>query len=158
MHPVAVRPAIPADAAVISRLLGEAIRDSYSGLLKEADLQRLLSTHCPLDRLSAEIGIPGGAPGWLGWIVATDGDGEVIGATAGGVPLPGEGELYVMCTAVTHRRLHAGDALLSGITARMLDHDAARQSVSLPCEQDPALPFFRQHGFTQSGLRLTRKL
>ncbi|MFI8993333.1 GNAT family N-acetyltransferase [Streptomyces sp. NPDC053542] len=156
MSPVTVRPATPADAAAISQLLGQVIRDSYSGILDTSAVQQLVGTHCSLSRLHAEIGIPGGAPGWLGWLVAADASGRVVGAAAGGVPMPGEGELYALGTAPDQRHRKIGGTLLAEVTDRMRDHGALRQGFSLPCEQDPALPFFTRVGFERSGTRLTR--
>ncbi|MHC0429898.1 GNAT family N-acetyltransferase [Streptomyces sp. O3] len=158
MRLLEVRPAVPAQAPAISRLLGAAIRSSYLELLGEADTLRLVSTNCSLTRITAEIGIPGGAPGWLGWLVATDAQERVIGAAAGGVPTPREGELYTLCTAADRRREKVASTLLASVTERMTDHGATRQSVSLPAAADPALPFYRAHGFTGDGQRLTRTL
>ncbi|MEU7488326.1 GNAT family N-acetyltransferase [Streptomyces sp. NPDC042319] len=156
MRPVEVRPAVPADATAISQLLGQVIRDSYSGILNKSAVQRLVGTHCSLSRLRAEIGIPGGAPGWLGWLVATDVGGRIIGAAAGGVPMPGEGELYALGAATDSRHRKVGATLLSEVTDRMREHGAVRQGFSLPCDEDPALPFFTRHGFERSGNRLVR--
>lgn len=156
MRPVEVRPAAPADATAISQLLGKVIRDSYSGILNKSAVQRLVGTHCSLSRLHAEIGIPGGAPGWLGWLVAADAVGRIVGAAAGGVPMPGEGELYALGIAMDCRYRKIGGTLLAEVTDRMREHGAVRQGFSLPCEQDPALPFFARHGFERSGNRLTR--
>ncbi|MEW2404483.1 GNAT family N-acetyltransferase [Streptomyces sp. NPDC046862] len=158
MHPVEVRPAALAEGPTISRLLAEVIRESYTSLLGETTTRRLVNTNCSLTRINAEIAIPGGAPGWLGWLVATDTGGRILGAVAGGVPTHGEGELYVLCTVPDRRREKVGSALLVATTERMLLHGAARQSVSLQAEADPALPFYAAHGFTGTGQRLRRPL
>ncbi|MCX4729125.1 GNAT family N-acetyltransferase [Streptomyces sp. NPDC090052] len=155
MHHTEVRSATPAEATAISHLLAEAIRDTYTGTLRDPAIQQLISTNCSLTRIRAEIGIPGGAPGWLGWLVAVEGD-AVVGAAAGGVPAAGEGELYSLCTALSGRGRGLGTALLAAVTQRMLDHDARQQAVTLHCEQDPTEGFFRRHGFDGPGSRLTR--
>ncbi|WDV52195.1 GNAT family N-acetyltransferase [Streptomyces coeruleorubidus] len=155
MHAIDVRSAVPAEAAAVSRLLAAVIRESYTGTLEKDAVERLVGVNCSLPRISAEIGVPGGAPSWLGWLVAAEAD-QVVGAAAGGVPAPGEGELYVLCTAPERRRDGIGSALLSVLTERMRRHDARRQSVSLPTEADPALPFYTVHGFTGAGRRLSR--
>ncbi|UYQ66375.1 GNAT family N-acetyltransferase [Streptomyces peucetius] len=116
-----------------------------------------MSSNCSLTRIRAEIGIPGGAPGWLGWLVAMEGD-RVVGAAAGGVPTAGEGELYTLCAALDRRGRDVGSTLLTAATELMLEHDAEQQSVTLHSEQDPTGGFFRRHGFTGSGTRLVRGL
>ncbi|WP_434591260.1 GNAT family N-acetyltransferase [Streptomyces sp. A5-4] len=158
MHSVEVRPAVSAEASAISRLLATAIRDSYTGLLGSTDVERLVSRHCPLTRINAEIGIRGGAPGWLGWLVAVDADGTVLGTAAGGVPLAGHGELYALCMLPSRRHEGIGSTLLAAATDRMRAHQAERQSISLPTTKDPALPFYERHGFTGDGTRLARTL
>ncbi|MFI5620280.1 GNAT family N-acetyltransferase [Streptomyces sp. NPDC051567] len=143
-----VRTAAPGDATAISRLLAEGIRDAYGAILGGTGAERLVSDHCALPRIRAEIEIPGGAPGWLGWLVATDPDGAVVGAVSGGVPVPAEGEIYAVCASVTRRREGIGTALLAAATERMRAHGAQFQRITLPVGQDPALPFFEHHGFT----------
>jgi ribosomal protein S18 acetylase RimI-like enzyme len=158
MHTVEVRTAASAEAVAISQLLAAVIRESYTGTLGKSVVERLVSTHCSLSRISAETGIPGGAPSWLGWLVATEADGQVVGAAAGGVPAPREGELYALCVAPNHRRAGIGSALLSVVTERMRRHDARRQSVSLPSDADPSLPFYETHGFAGTDRRLSRAI
>lgn len=165
MNSVEVRSAASVEASAISRLLAVAIRDSYTGLLDGSAVQRLVSQHCSISRINAEIGIPGGAPGWLGWLVAVE-DGTVLGAAAGGVPLTGEGELYALCTAPNRRREAIGSQLLAAATDRIRAHGGERQAVSLPVQQDPAIPFYAHHGFVPRtagnaaavGTRLVRAL
>ncbi|MET9528613.1 GNAT family N-acetyltransferase [Streptomyces coeruleorubidus] len=158
MHAVDVRSAAFAEAPAVSRLLAAAIRESYTGVLERNAVERLVSVNCSLPRISAEIGVPGGAPSWLGWLVAVEAGGQIVGAAAGGVPAPGEGELYALCTAPKRRRDGIGSALLSVLTERMRRHGARRQSVSLPSEDDPSLPFCTAHGFTGAGRRLSRAM
>lgn len=157
MHPVEVRSATPAEAPAISRLLAEAIRDTYTDVLDESTVQHLVNSNCSLTRIRAEIGIPGGAPGWLGWLVAMEGD-RLVGAAAGGVPSAGDGELYTLCTALERRGLHIGASLLAAATERMIEHDAKQQSVTLHADHDPTEGYFRRHGFEGSGKRLMRGL
>lgn len=157
MRPVEVRSATPVEAPAISRLLAEAIRNTYTDVLSEVAVQHLVSSNCSLTRIRAEIGIPGGAPGWLGWLVAMEGD-RVVGVAAGGVPVAGEGELYSLCTALDRRGQAVGSTLLAAATERMLDHDAKHQAVTLHSAQDPTEGFFRRHGFAGSGNRLMRSL
>ncbi|MER5806901.1 GNAT family N-acetyltransferase [Streptomyces sp. NPDC002033] len=146
-----VRTAAPGDATAISRLLAEAIRGAYGSLLGEIRAGRLVSDHCALPRIRAEIEIPGGAPGWLGWLVATDAKGSVLGAVSGGVPVASQGELYALCTAPGRRREGVGTALLEAATDRMRAHGATSQRIGLPAEGAPDLPFFTHHGFTGLG-------
>ncbi|GAA3392692.1 GNAT family N-acetyltransferase [Streptomyces roseoviridis] len=154
-----VRAAEAADATTISRLLAESIRGSYEEILGEIPVRRLLSAQCALPRIRAEIEIPGGAPGWLGWLVATGTDGAVVGAVAGGVPVPGEGELYALAVTPGARRGGVGTALLGAATDRMRAFGAHRQRVTLPAEQDPSLPFYERQGFAPIGTaRLCRSL
>ncbi|MEV7546271.1 GNAT family N-acetyltransferase [Streptomyces sp. NPDC089915] len=154
-----VRTAAPRDAAAISRLLAEAIREDYTDLLGEMRVGRLVSAHCSLPRIRAEIEIPGGAPTWLGWLVAADAEGTVVGAVSGGVPFPSEGELYALCTAPAHRRQGVGSALLAAAGTRMRAHGAESQRITLPAERAPGLPFFTHHGFTPlTAVRLGRTL
>ncbi|KJY34986.1 GNAT family N-acetyltransferase [Streptomyces katrae] len=154
-----VRMAVPGDAAAISRLLAAAIREDYDSLLGEMRVGRLLSDHCSLPRIRAEIGIPGGAPAWLGWLVATDADGTVVGAVSGGVPVTSEGELYALCTTPGRRRQGVGSALLAAAGERMRTHGAVSQRITLPAESTPALSFFARHGFTAlTPVRLGRAL
>ncbi|WP_240979253.1 GNAT family N-acetyltransferase [Streptomyces sp. HNM0574] len=108
---------------------------------------RLIGDQCSLPRIRAEIGIPGGTPGWLGWLVATTADGTVVGAVAGGVPSSGSGEVYSLCTAPSHRRGKIGSALLSAATDQQKQHEARQQAISLHSPDDPLLPFLRHHGF-----------
>ncbi|MFF2195987.1 GNAT family N-acetyltransferase [Streptomyces sp. NPDC058157] len=154
-----VRTAAPGDAAAISRLLAAAIREDYGSLLGEMRVGRLVSAHCSLPRIRAEIEIPGGAPAWLGWLVAADADGGVVGAVSGGLPVTAEGELYALCTAPDRRRQGVGSALLAAAGERMRAHGALTQRVTLPAEAAPSLPFFTRHGFTAlSPVRLGRSL
>ncbi|RSS51133.1 GNAT family N-acetyltransferase [Streptomyces sp. WAC07061] len=154
-----VRTAAPGDATAISRLLAEAIRDGYGETLGEIRVGRLVSDHCALPRIRAEIGIPGGAPAWLGWLVAADTDGTVVGAVSGGVPVDAEGEIYALCVTPARQREGVGTALLEAVTDRMRAHGAAYQRITLPGEQAPALPFFTHHGFgTLTPVRLGRSL
>lgn len=142
-----VRAAEAADATTISRLLAEAIRGSYSEILGDIPTRRLVSTQCALARIRAEIEIPGGAPGWLGWLVATGPDGAVIGAVAGGVPVPGEGELYALAVCPGSRRGGVGSALLEAASRRMRAFGATEQRVTLPADRDPSLSFYEHVGF-----------
>ncbi|CAM5680895.1 hypothetical protein SAFG77S_08241 [Streptomyces afghaniensis] len=158
MHAVEVRPAASAEAPAVSQLLAAVIRESYAGTLEKNAVERLVSVNCSLPRISAEIGVPGGAPSWLGWLVATEADGQIVGAAAGGVPAPGEGELYALCTAPNRRRDGIGGALLFVLTERMRRHGARHQSVSLPSEADPSLPFYTTQGFKGAGRRLSRAI
>ncbi|MFI8518712.1 GNAT family N-acetyltransferase [Streptomyces sp. NPDC085481] len=154
-----VRAAAAADAATISRLLAESIRGSYTEILGEIPTGRLVSTQCALSRIRAEIEIPGGAPGWLGWLVATGADGALVGVAAGGVPVPGEGELYALAVIPGARRGGVGTALLAAASERMREFGAARQRLTLPTEQDPALPFYERQGFAPlNPTRLNRSL
>ncbi|MCX5375075.1 GNAT family N-acetyltransferase [Streptomyces sp. NBC_00091] len=144
-----VRTAAPGDATAISRLLAEAIRDGYGKALGEIRVGRLVSDHCALPRIRAEIEIPGGAPAWLGWLVAADADGAVVGAASGGVPVASEGEVYALCVTPARRREGIGTALLEAASSRMREHGATSQRITLPVEQAPALPFFARHGFDE---------
>ncbi|MFJ4318998.1 GNAT family N-acetyltransferase [Streptomyces lavendulae] len=154
-----VRTAAPGDATAISRLLAEAIRTAYGEILGEIGVGRLVSEHCALPRIRAEIGIPGGAPGWLGWLVATDADGRVVGAVSGGLPVAGQGEVYALCADPARLRQGIGTALLAGATERMREHGAVAQRIGLPAAQGPAVAFFTHHGFTAlTPLRLGRTL
>ncbi|MFI8826844.1 GNAT family N-acetyltransferase [Streptomyces sp. NPDC053431] len=154
-----VRAAEAADATTISRLLAESIRGSYTEILGEIPTRRLISAQCALPRIRAEIEIPGGAPGWLGWLVATGPDGTLVGAAAGGVPVPGEGELYALAVTPGARRRGIGTALLTAAGERMRAFGATEQRVTLPAEQDPSLPFYAHQGFVPIGVtRLHRAL
>lgn len=154
-----VRTAAAADATKISRLLADVIRGSYEGILGEIPTRRLVSAQCALPRIRAEIEIPGGAPGWLGWLVATDTEGTIVGAAAGGVPMPGEGEVYALCVAEGSRRRGVGTALLSVATERMRGFGAGEQLVTLQAPEDPSLPFYETLGFAPlSPTRLARAL
>ncbi|MGW1008442.1 N-acetyltransferase family protein [Streptomyces termitum] len=153
MQLAGVRTAAAGDATTISRLLADAIRGSYAGMLGEIPLRRLISTQCALPRIRAEIEIPGGAPGWLGWLVAENDEGRVLGAAACGVPVPGEGEVYALAVAADARRRGTGTALLAAVTDRSREYGARGQRVQLPVEADPALPFYRRLGFAPLGPR-----
>ncbi|MEU9038333.1 GNAT family N-acetyltransferase [Streptomyces sp. NPDC048352] len=154
-----VRTAAPGDATAISRLLAEAIRDGYGEALGEIRAARLVSDHCALPRIRAEIEIPGGAPGWLGWLVAAAADGTLVGAVSGGVPVASEGEIYALCVTPGRRREGVGSALLEAATGRMRAHGAASQRITLPVERAAALPFFAHHGFGElTPVRLGRPL
>ncbi len=159
MQLAGVRAAAAGDATTISRLLADIIRSSYAGILDEIPMRRLISAQCALPRIRAEIEIPGGAPGWLGWLVATDPQGAVVGVAAGGVPVPGEGEVYALAVEPGSRRAGVGTALLAAATERMRGYGAREQRVELPAEADPALPFYSRLGFAAlSPRRLSRAL
>ncbi|MFE6223777.1 MULTISPECIES: GNAT family N-acetyltransferase [unclassified Streptomyces] len=151
MQLAGVRTAAAGDATPISRLLADAIRSSYAGMLEEIPLRRLISTQCALPRIRAEIEIPGGAPGWLGWLVAENPEGRLVGAAACGVPVPGEGELYALAVEESARRRGVGTALLAAATDRVRGYAAREQRVQLPVPADPALPFYRKRGFAEIG-------
>ncbi|MFI8322858.1 GNAT family N-acetyltransferase [Streptomyces sp. NPDC085529] len=151
MQLAGVRTAAAGDATPISRLLADAIRSSYAGMLEEIPLRRLISTQCALPRIRAEIEIPGGAPGWLGWLVAEDAEGRLVGVAACGVPVPGEGELYALAVEEGARRRGIGTALLAAATDRTRAYEAREQRVQLPVAADPALPFYRERGFAALG-------
>lgn len=154
-----VRTAASNDATSISRLLAVGIRDSYGEILGRTDTERLVSDQCALPRLRAEIEMPGGAPGWLGWLVAADPDGNIQGVASGGVAVPTQGEIYALCTAPGRRRKGVGTALLAAVTIRMVAYGATSQRISLPVGKDPALPFFTHHDFALvAPLRLGRML
>ncbi|WP_329199066.1 MULTISPECIES: GNAT family N-acetyltransferase [unclassified Streptomyces] len=158
-----VRSAAPGDATAISRLLGASIRQGYGAALGEIRTARLVSDQCSLPLIRAEIEIPGGAPGRLGWLVAADADGQVVGAVSGGVPVAAEGELYSLCVAAERRRGGIGTALLAAATERMRPYGATSQWIGLPtglpAGADPALAFLTRHGFTgATPLRLRRTL
>ncbi|MET8506539.1 GNAT family N-acetyltransferase [Streptomyces sp. NPDC004787] len=146
-----VRAAEAADATTISRLLAECIRDSYTEILGEIPTGRLVSAQCALPRIRAEIEIPGGAPGWLGWLVAAAPDGTVVGAVAGGVPVPGEGELYALAVLPAARRAGIGTALLAATSERMRAYGATELRLTLPAAADPSLPFYERRGFAPLG-------
>ncbi|MEU7020389.1 GNAT family N-acetyltransferase [Streptomyces sp. NPDC046203] len=162
MQLVDVRGAEAAEATKISRLLADSIRDSYTEILGEIPTRRLVSTQCSLPRIRAEIEIPGGAPGWLGWLVATGSDDELLGVAAGGVPVPGEGEVYALAVTPDARGTGIGEALLTAASARMRAFGATEQRVTLASDQDPALPFYAHVGFTPlpptrlTAIRLSR--
>ncbi|XEC26696.1 GNAT family N-acetyltransferase [Streptomyces fradiae] len=155
-----VRAAEAADATTISRLLAECIRDSYAEILGEIPTRRLVSAQCALPRIRAEIEIPGGAPGWLGWLVAAGPDGTLLGAVAGGVPVPGEGELYALAVLPGSRRAGIGTALLAATSERMRAYGATEQRLTLPADPDPSLPFYERSGFValDGGTRRSRPL
>ncbi|MFE7409546.1 GNAT family N-acetyltransferase [Streptomyces laurentii] len=154
-----VRAAGASEATKISRLLAESIRDSYTEILGEIPTRRLVSTQCSLPRIRAEIEIPGGAPGWLGWLVAAAPDGTLLGVAAGGVPVPGEGELYALAVTPEARCTGVGEALLAAATDRMRAFGATEQRVTLPTEDDPARSFYVRAGFAPlTTTRLTRAL
>ncbi|MFB9437269.1 GNAT family N-acetyltransferase [Streptomyces showdoensis] len=91
--------------------------------------------------------------------MATGADGSVIGVAAGGVPLPGEGEIYALAVVPGARRRGVGRALLTAAGERMLCFGATEQRVTLPSERDPSLPFFERLGFRPLGpTRLNRAL
>ncbi|MER5964879.1 GNAT family N-acetyltransferase [Streptomyces sp. NPDC002057] len=155
MQLAGVRTAAAGDATPISRLLADVIRSSYAGILDEIPMRRLISAQCALPRIRAEIEIPGGAPGWLGWLVATDAEGTIVGVAAGGVPVPSEGEVYALAVTSGSRRRGVGTALMAAATDRMRGYGARAQRVELPAEADPALPFYTHLGF---GLLSPRRL
>lgn len=159
MQLAGVRAATAADATTISRLLAESIRGSYTEILGEIPTGRLVAAQCSLPRIRAEIEIPGGSPGWLGWLVATGADGALIGVAAGGVPVPGEGEIYALAVAPGARLAGVGTALIAAAGQRMRCFGATELRVTLPSEQDPSLPFYERAGFVPlSPTRLHRAL
>ncbi|MFC8505124.1 GNAT family N-acetyltransferase [Streptomyces sp. NPDC057411] len=79
--------------------------------------------------------------------MATGTDGTVLGVAAGGVPVPGEGEIYALAVAPGARLGGVGSALLAEAGRRMRSFGATEQRVTLPSERDPALPFYLRSGF-----------
>ncbi|WP_390314575.1 GNAT family N-acetyltransferase [Streptomyces gamaensis] len=142
-----IRPAVEAEASTVSRLLAEALRESYVPLLGESVTNSLIGRYCSISRIRTEIGVTRGDPAWLGWLVAATGRGEVVGAAAGGIVMAGCGELFSVCTAPAHRRRGVGSALLERLTDRHRAHRAREQWVSVRSGADPALPFLTRHGF-----------
>ncbi|MEU8762269.1 GNAT family N-acetyltransferase [Streptomyces sp. NPDC048659] len=86
-------------------------------------------------------------------------DGSLIGVAAGGVPLPGEGEIYALAVTPGARRRGVGTALLTAAGERMRGYGATELRVTLPSEDDPSHPFFTRLGFLPLGpTRLNRAL
>ncbi|CAL9570349.1 hypothetical protein SUDANB106_04837 [Streptomyces sp. enrichment culture] len=163
MGHVAVRPAVESEAPSVSRVMADSLRNGYLPLLGKAEVERLVGRYCSLSRIRTEIGAPGSGPGWLGWLVAADPDGDVLGAAAGGVAEAGAGEVYCLCVTADRRREGIGSALLEAMSEQQRDAGARRQLISLHSPRDPLLPFLNRHGFRPSeekfgGMRYARPL
>ncbi len=163
MGHVAVRPAVEAEASSVSRLMADSLRNGYLSLLGKAEVERLVGRYCSLARIRTEIGAPGSGPGWLGWLVAVEPGGGVLGAAAGGVAEAGAGEVYCLCVNADRRREGIGSALLEAVSEQQRGAGARRQLISLHSPEDPLLPFLSRHGFRPreedlGGMRYARPL
>ncbi|GAA3644097.1 GNAT family N-acetyltransferase [Streptomyces sp. S1A] len=163
MGHVAVRPAVEAEAPSVSRVMADSLRNGYLPLLGKSEVERLVGHYCSLSRIRTEIGAPGSGPGWLGWLVAVEPGGVVLGAAAGGVAQAGAGEVYCLCVNADRRREGIGSALLEAVSEQQRGAGAGRQLISLRSARDPLLPFLDRHGFRPSeeapeGMRYARPL
>ncbi|HZG03648.1 MAG TPA: GNAT family N-acetyltransferase [Streptomyces sp.] len=147
MGQVEVRSAVVSEASAVSRVMADSLRDSYLELLGKAEVERLVSRYCSLSRIRTEIGAPGSGPGWQGWLVAVEPDGQVLGVAAGGVAEAGAGEVYCLCVTAERRREGIGSALLAALSEQQYGAGAHHQWISLHSPRDPALPFLERHGF-----------
>ncbi|MDH6142449.1 MULTISPECIES: GNAT family N-acetyltransferase [Kitasatospora] len=163
---VELRPARPAEAAAISRLLATTWRDDYAEYLGGQRTERLIACYCRVDRIAVEISASGAGDGWLGWQVA-DHDGTVVGAAAGGITTIGSGEVYNLCVDAEHRRRGIGRSLLDAVTGQQLARGAHQQWVNLHGDgsDTAALPFLTSQGFqaaadgpSDGDLRLRRAI
>ncbi|WP_316519995.1 GNAT family N-acetyltransferase [Kitasatospora brasiliensis] len=147
---VELRPARPAEAAAISRLLAACWRQDYAEYLGGQRTEHLIATYCPVGRITVEISGSGAGDGWLGWLVA-ERAGEVVGAGAGGIATIGSGEVYTLCVAAEQRRRGIGSGLLAALTEQQRARGAGHQWVSTHDADDPSAPFLARHGFVADG-------
>lgn len=142
--PFHVRPAAPADAEGIVSVCSRAYRATYDGLVPESFVERSITDFYNVPRVLSEIAPD--PPGWLGYLVAADGD-QVVGAAGGGLSGPGIAELHVIYVEPARRNEGIGSGLLDLLLARLREHDATELWASVMENNDLGLPFYRARGF-----------
>jgi ribosomal protein S18 acetylase RimI-like enzyme len=149
---VRIRPAAPADAAVVADLHHHGWTDSYRGLLPDAYLDSLDADAC-LNRWTSAL--TDGTP--LAILVA-ELDGRVVGFVAAGPSTDPDataaGEIWDLWVA-GDARAHGGGAELLRVA---LDHLASRHRAALVwvlAENTRAVEFYARAGAVQDGMSRT---
>jgi ribosomal protein S18 acetylase RimI-like enzyme len=146
-----VRKAEEADVEAICRICAEGWRDTYHGMRRSEEIERIIAQFYMPERVRSELQAAG--MDWGGWFVAQLDDGEVIAAAAGGLTDPGVGEVFVLYVDRSRRRKGAGRALLDAITEQQLVLGAREQWVSVEKGNVKAIPFYETQGFELVGER-----
>ena len=139
------RSATPADVEAIARVCGDGYRRTYPALLSPATIEDVVARYYAPDRIRSEIAAA--PPGWSGYLVAEDEDGQVVAAGGGGFTAPGVAEVFVLYVDPDRRNRGFGTAVLDLLTQQQIDAGAREQWVSVTKGNTLGLPFYAARGF-----------
>ncbi|HWS34163.1 MAG TPA: GNAT family N-acetyltransferase [Actinoplanes sp.] len=149
---VLVRAARDDDATAIRDICVRGYWRTYPGLLSSEFIERMLDGSYTLEQVAKQI--PAAPPGWLGYQVAEE-DGRIVGAAAGGLTGPGEGELFVLYLDPDERGRGLGTLLLDRVTGQLRELGAARMWVAVLDGNELGIPFYEARGFRKVERRRT---
>ncbi len=139
-----VRPALEDEAPRIREICETAYRATYTDLLPDPYIERVIAEFYREDRVRREV--EPAPPGWLGYQVVTV-LGEVLGAAGGGMTGERVGELFVLYLDPDHRGRGLGTALLDRVTEQLREVGAEEMWVSVVPGNELAVPFYKARGF-----------
>ena len=145
-----VRAAREDDVAAIGDICTRAYHATYTGLLPQGYLERMLKEFYTPERIRKEI--TPAPPDRLGYQVVEE-DGRVLGTAVGGLTAPGTGELHVIYLEPGERGRGLGTLLLDRITEQVRARGATEMWVAVVEGNDLAVPFYQARGFVLEGRR-----
>jgi ribosomal protein S18 acetylase RimI-like enzyme len=145
--PVAVRPATGEDAADLSDLLARAWRATYTDLMPEATIEKVIDEYYSEPRIRRDVPPSADGRAWSGYLVAVDPVGRPLGAIAGGMTAPAVGEVFVLYADPDRRRQGAGRALLQALSVPQIELGATEQWLSVTRGNQLGIPFYLAQGF-----------
>lgn len=146
MPVIEVRLARRDEAGQIAEVCAAGWRDTYVDLLSRAAVDEAIATYYTAGRIEGEVRPAEGSDGWLGYVVAVS-DGEVLGATGGGITAPGVGELFVLYVRPDLQARGLGSRLLDFVTGQLVGRGATEQWVAVYQGNPKGESFYRARGF-----------
>jgi ribosomal protein S18 acetylase RimI-like enzyme len=136
----------PSDVEQIVRVCSEGYRRTYPGLLSATTIEDVVRRYYQPDRIRSEI--QPDPPGWSGYLVAEDDEGQVAAAGGGGMTGVTVGELFVLYVDPDRRGRGFGSAVLELLTEQQRGLGATEQWVSVQKNNTKGIPFYQARGFT----------